>query len=800
MLATLSTDLRIACRTVLRTRGFAGAAIVTLGLGMTLSVSVLIVMNAYLFRTLPYPGATRLYSVRYAAPGQQPPDKLEALNWASLGDVIEDPIAWDLDMFYLIGDDQAMRAPGAWVTPGFVRGLGIQPAIGRGFGPDAFLPNSPNVAVISHRLWQSRYAGDPNVVGRRFEAYVSDRPDEAETFTIIGVMPSGFWHLNDYTDVLAPLRAQTYPYLVRLRDGVSPTVAAERISSLVRSGAVVRDGGWQVELVSTHEAYVARLRPVLRAVAVAAGLVLLVTWANVAGLLLIRSTERRKEIAVRMALGAGRGSIARLLTVEALLLGAGATSLGLLVAGLALPWLAPLIQRELGRTAPGGAASFSIDASVVILASLCGLMTALICGLAPLAASWRVSLMGGLRAGGRSATEGRGSQRTRSILIALEVAASLVLLAGSTLMIQSVIRLLRVDLGIRPDRVLSVPVALRQRTYPDEPTRLEFFERALSRVGGIPGVEAVALGNWWPLQPPQPQRIDADRSGNLTTLRGGVMAVSGEYFRTLSVSLVAGRPFSPADRLGSEPVAIVSETLARRVSGGNAVGERVRVVPENDDDPGESVFRRVVGIARDVRQAPTDEDLADLYLPVLQTPRRFGWVYVRTAGSPVSWLPQIRSVFREIDPEVSLNTAAPLQAAIDEQLSRPKFLAWLLAGFAVVSALLALVGIYGVIAYALRQREREIAVRMAVGADSRRIVGLFLRQGGSVLLAGLAIGVLGAAGAGRALESQLFGVRPTEPMTLAMTALAFAFAGCIAIWWPASRAAATDPAAALKDE
>jgi hypothetical protein len=183
----------------------------------------------------------------------------------------------------------------------------------------------------------------------------------------------------------------------------------------------------------------------------------------------------------------------------------------------------------------------------------------------------------------------------------------------------------------------------------------------------------------------------------------------------------------------------VSETLARRVSGGNAVGERVRVVPENDDDPGESVFRRVVGIARDVRQAPTDEDLADLYLPVLQTPRRFGWVYVRTAGSPVSWLPQIRSVFREIDPEVSLNTAAPLQAAIDEQLSRPKFLAWLLAGFAVVSALLALVGIYGVIAYALRQREREIAVRMAVGADSRRIVGLFLRQGGSVLLAGLAM-------------------------------------------------------------
>ncbi len=768
---------------------------------MTLAVAVLIVMNAYLFRTLPYPGANRLYSVRYAVPGQQPPDNLETLNWPSLADVIEDPIAWDLDMFYLIGDGPATRAPGAWVTPGFVRGLGIQPAIGRGFEHEAFLPNSPNVAIISHRLWQSRYSGDPNVVGRRFEAYVSDRPDEAETFTIIGVMSPGFWHLNDYTDILAPLRAATYPYLVRLRDGVPSGVAAERISALVRSGTTVRDSDWHLELVSTHEAYVARLRPILRAVAVAASLVLLVTWANVAGLLLIRATERRKEIAVRMALGGGRGAIARLLTIEALVLGAGATALGLLVAGLALPWLAPLIQRELGRTAPGGASSFSIDTSVVIVASLCGLMTALICGLAPLAASWRVSLMGGLRAGGRSATEGRGSQRTRSMLIALEVAASLALLTGSTLMIESVVKLLHVDFGIRPDRVLSVPLALRQRTYPDEATRLTFFERALSRVAAIPGVEAAALGNWWPLQVPRPRTIEAERSGNITTVRAGVMAVSGEYFCTLAVPLVAGQAFTPADRLGGEPVAIVSETLARRMSpGGNAVGERVRVMPENDDDAGQSVFRRVVGIARDVRQAPTDEDLADLYLPMLQTPGRFSWVYVRTAGSPSSWLPQIQSVFGEIDPEVSLTTAAPLQAAIDEQLSRPKFLAWLLAGFASVSALLALVGVYGVIAYAVRQREREIAVRMAVGADSRRIVALFLRQGGLVLLAGLGIGLLGAAGTGRALESQLFGVHPTQPMTLAMTALAFAFAGCIAIWWPASRAAATDPAAALKDE
>jgi putative ABC transport system permease protein len=796
----LTNDLRIAIRTLVKTRGFTVVAISTLALGMTLCAAVLLVLNAYLFKSLPYPAAQRLYSVRYGVPGQEQPENMEALDWRSLNDVIEHPIAWDLDVFYLIGGEQTESAPGAWVTPGFVDGLGIQPAIGRGFDADAFLPNSPNVALISHRLWQQRYGGDPNIMGRRFEAYVSDRPDEAETFTIIGVMPADFWHLNTYTEILAPLRAPTYPYMVRLREGVPPDVAAARVTALVRGGTMVKSPEWQVELVSTHGAYVQRLLPILRALAAAAALVLLVSWANVAGLLLIRATRRQKEIAVRMALGAGRAAIARLLIIETLVLGAAATLVGLLASGLLLQWLAPLIQRELGRPAPGGLTAFSIDSTVVLAAAAFGLIAALACGLAPLVATWRPGVHGMLSASSRSATEGRGSQRTRSMLIVLEVAASLALLSGSILMMQSVVRLLQVDFGIRADRVLSTSMTLRQRNYPDGPRRLAFVERVLPRLEAIPGVESVAFGDMWPLQPPRSRPVEGDRTGTRIAGRVGVFGVTARYFSTLNMQFAAGRVFSDADRLGSEPVAIVSESLARLMwPDGDAIGAHIFYAPD-DDTNSPPVGRRIVGIVRDVRQAPVDDERADLYLPLLQSPGRFAFIYVRTTGTPAAWVPQIRAAIGEIDPEIAMNTPRPLQTLIDEQLSRPKFLAWLLAGFAATAAVLALIGVYGVIAYAVRQREREIAVRMAVGADSRIITQLFLKQGAVVLLAGLALGLLAALGAGRALESQLFGVRPGEPLTLALAALSFAAAGGVAIWWPARRAAGTDPAAALKDE
>jgi putative ABC transport system permease protein len=798
---TVLTDLRIALRTLFKAKGFSAAAVLSLGLGLTLCTAGLASVNAYLVRGLPYPGAERLCSVRYAAPGADRPDDLERLNWASLADVIDHPIAWDLDMFYLVGGDHPESAPGAWVTPDFVEGLGVRPALGRGLDAPAFVAGSPQVALISHRLWQSRFGGNPGIIGQKFDAYVSDRPEEAESFTIAGVLPADFWHTNPYTDILAPLRAPTYPYMVRLREGTSRAEAAARITALVRAGTPGLPPEWHASVTSTHDEYVARVRPILKAVSAAAALVLLVALANVAALVLIRATRRQKEIAVRMALGAGRGAIARLFLLEALLLGAAATVIALAAGALTMNLLGPMIQRELGRSAPGGPAAFGIDGTVISGAVACGLLTVLACGLAPLAASWRAGLLAGLHSGSRTTTEGRGSHRTRSVLIALEVAASLALLGGSTLMIQSVAALMRSDPGIRPDRVLSSSIMLRQRRYPDAASRLAFFERASSRMAAIAGVESVALATSWPLQALRPQAVEMEPPGDASVMRVSVAAVSPAYFETMGVPMASGRAFEPSDRPGTEPVAIVSEALARRISpDGRALGTRVRVPEEDVARNVRTVVRQVVGIAANVRQTPADEDLSDLYVPLPQIPTRFAMMYVRTSGAPAGWLPQIRAAFKEIDPEIPLNTARPLQAAFDEQLARPAFLAWLLAGFAMVAAMLALVGVYGVIAYAVRQREREIAVRIAIGAEPRAITALFVKQGSLVLLAGLVLGVGGAIGAGRTLESQLFGISPGDPLSLAASTGGFAMAGFLALWWPARRAARTDPAMALKEE
>ncbi len=795
------TDLRFAVRSLAKERSSTTTIVLTLGLAMTLCIIVLAVVNAYLLHDLPYPAADRLHYVRYATPGQADPRGMNTLDWASLDDVIEQPIAWDLDVFYMLGGEQAESVSGAWVTPGFMQGLGIVPALGRGFDAAAFRPGGGNAALISHRLWSSRFQRDPSVVGRTFTAYVSDRPQEAESFTIVGVLPERFWHFNPYTDILAPLRAPTYPYMVRLRAGVSPDTAAARITSLVRNGVRNVPSNWSASIVGAHDQYVASVRPMLRTVSAAAALVLLVACGNVATLLLMRATRRQKEIAVRAALGAGRGAIARMLLAEATVLGGAASLLAVFVTWLALDSLTPLIQQQLGRTVPRGASAVAIDARLLVIAISLGILTAVFCALAPLVTSLRPRLLGALQSGGRTATEGRRSQRIRAALIVLEVAASVTLVAGSTLMLRTVITLLQTDLGFKGDRILNASVTLRPNRYPDAQSRLAVLERASARLSAIAGAESVAMTTAWPLQQGRLQPVASADASERTASRAAVQGITDAYFGTLDMPLVAGRAFTGADRVGAEPVAVVSETLARRLwPGGNALKSRL-VVPQ-DRDGGEPVqsARLIVGVVKDVRQFPADDDLADVYVPMLQAPPRFAFVLLRTAGAPSNWITPVQAAFRDIDPEIAAPAGRPLQAGIDNATARPRFLVLLLGTFAVAAVLLALVGVYGVVAYAVRQREREIAVRLAIGAEPAQITRLFVSQGGAVLLAGLMLGVAGALAAGRLLESQLVGVTPSDPVALAAAVGAFATAGLFAIWWPSRHAAATDPAIALRFE
>jgi putative ABC transport system permease protein len=790
-------DLRLAVRSLARARGFAAAVVVTLALAVALATSLAAIVNAYLIRPLPYPAADRLHTVSYARPGQDMPRGLAELHWDAVADVVEHPISWDLDVFYLIGGDHPERAPGAWVTRGFMDGLGIQPALGRAFAPEEYVPGGPQVALLSDALWRRRFGGDSGVVGRSFEAYVSDRPDDPELFTVIGVLAPGFWHVNPYTEVLTPLRAPSYPYLVRLREGVSARTAEQRLTALVGGGRAAREVIQPVELRPVQVQYTQSLRPILNAIAGAVGIVLLIGGANVAFLAVIRALRRRRELAVRFALGAGRGRVARLLIMEALVLVGAAATLGIALGAVLLRLLAPALEQQLGRRVPGGASALSIDGTVALATGAVLLLLTVALSAGPVLVTSRRPLFALLRRGKQCGAESARGRRARAGLIAVEVAGSLALLTGCGLMMQTVLRLLMVDLGVQPSRVVTTGIGLRERTYPDAARRIAFYERLQAELERMPGVAAAALSTPSPLNETMPQPVGREGTGGVA----GVRAVGPAYFAAVGLPLLQGREFTVQDRGPAEPVAVVSETLAQRLwPGGSGLGESVLVSNQQVTGDTAVVPRRVVGVAKDAPQSPGDEELADVYIPLLQAPGRSAALVIRSGGAPRQWLGELRVMLRGIDPDIPVGPVRALTEVMDEQLARPRFLAALFAGFGGFATLLALIGVYGVIAYAVKQREHEIAIRIAVGADRPAIRRLFLREGGVVLLAGIVVGVPAAFGIGRLLRAQLYGVEPMDITTPVAAALLLGAAGLLAVWWPSRRASATDPMLALREE
>ena len=796
-MTSLLLELRSATRSLAASRGFAATAIVTLGLGMALCAATLAVVDAYLLRELPYPGADRLYWVRFAPPGQPSPRDLESHDWASLDDIVEHAIAWDLDMFYMVGREHTEPARGAWVTPGFMAGFGIQPILGMGFDAQAWTPGGPNVALISHALWTARFGGDPGIVGKAFSAYVSDRPDEAESFTIVGVLPPQFWHFNPYTDVLVPLRAPTYPYMVRLRDGVTAERAIARFSSLVSAHG--RQSAADVQFESAHGRYTLTLRPVLRAAMAAATLVLLVACANVAALLLVRATAREKELSVRVALGASRAVLARTLALEAVLITLGATLVAGIATAAALTWFGPAIQEQMGRPAPGGATLVSLRTMAAIVGV--ALVTALACGLAPLVTMRALRTTHGLQGTERTSTGGAASQRLRTTLIVGEIAISFALVTGAAMMLQTIATLSTVDWGLSPRRVSTTGLALRQARYPDAASRANVLARLIATLRATPTASSIALSASSLIQ--QPGLIDAGRTAaDAGATKTALHRVSDAYFETLGIPVVAGRVVNAADRLGTEPVAVVSATLARRLwSAQSAIGQQLVTTENRGEDDERSITRTVIGIAGDVRQTATDEEQADVYVPLMQEASRFVQIIRRAtpeAATVNSASEMARRAVRAVDPEIALNDTRLLEDALAAELQRPRFMTRLLTTLALISVLLALVGMYGLVSYAVRQREREIAIRVAVGAAPSRITRLLLGHGVGALMVGLALGLAGALAVGRLLETQLVGVGRHDIVTLAGSGLAFAAVAIAALWWPARRAAAMDPAPSLR--
>jgi putative ABC transport system permease protein len=794
-------DVRLAVRLLARGPGFTVVALSSLALAFVLVAAALATVNAYLLRPLPYAAADRLYNVMYAPPGPWEPRGVSSLNWKALEDVVEFPITAQSDTFYL-GDGAYAEARRALrVAPGFVKGLGVVPSVGRTLEEPDWQAESDAVAMIGHALWRDRYGSDPAILGRVIRVSVESKRGAPEAFRVVGVLPPGFYFGRDsraIVDVLRPLPAPVQTYVVRLRPGVSAAAAERRLTEAVRaiSGSLPSD--WTgVHLDSSHDRYVRDLRPVLRGASVAVAAVIGLVCTNLAVLTLLRSMRRQKEWAVRQALGSGHWRLVRMLVVEATVLVGIALTVGLLLTHVGLGLLTPMVEERLGRPAPGGASSLSVDGTVVLLAGVVGVVVALSLALLPiLAPRWgRVGDV--LQRGRTSTTDGRLMRRLRSGLLACEIAGTLVILIGSGLFVRSTVNMLRADLGFEPDRFVRSRIVLKSADYADGPAYFRFYERFAEAASARTNAPVV-FSSWPPFAQFPTLSIETPATmGTGTT--AGVVRVGGGYFAASGIGLREGREITGADERTDAAVAVVSASLARRLSpDGSLIGRQIRSL---DLTPGSSpgVWRTVVGVARDVRQGYFDSETSDVYFPFPPDARgRYGSFQVRTDMAVATLWPILRAVAGEIDPNAVVDE--PQVAATDnEDLAGARFLARAFGVIGSGALLLATLGIYGVTSYSVRQRAREIAVRIALGATRGAIRRMFWRELGWVLAIGVVFGLVLAAAISRVIESHLYVVPADDGATMLAACVLLGSIGMLAAWWPVRQASRQNPMAVLKE-
>jgi putative ABC transport system permease protein len=799
----LRGDLRIAVRSLRHSPGFAATTILSLSLGVALTASTLSVMNGYLVRAMPFAHSERLYRVLYDSAGHPEPRGLERVDWTSLSDVVEVADYSSLGRFILHSGNYPQEISSLQCAPGALDAIGVRAALGRAFSADDFRPGSERVILISDALWRERFGVSPTVLGKTIRVSAANSGEPPTEYRVIGVLPPGFRYVGndrfDPADTALPLTAPRAAYMVRLRDGVPTTVAAQQISEGVRSVASEIPAGWQgVRLESVHAHYVRDVRPILIGVTVAAALVLLIDVTNVAVLMLLRALRRQKEMAVRAALGAGPHRIARLLFAETALLCSVAIAAGIALTAITLRALGPQIEARLRRPVPGGVSALAVDGSVLLWIGAIGLLTVVIVTWVPMLGVRPTRLADSLRSEGRSGTDRPTVRRTRAALIVVEVAASTALLIGGGLMLRSVAHLVGTPLGYETNQVFRPRIQLPNGKYRDAVSFTRFYDRLEQQLAAVPNL-AFAVSTFVPFWEPPTQAVETDRGD--TMLRASVTSVGPDYFRTLGVGLREGRAFTPADRAGAEPVVVISESLARALTPhGTALGTRIRMRESSDTGEPRWIRRTVVGVTQDVHQTHEDGDLKDTYVPFAQAPSRFASVYIRAAGSSQQWLETLRTVVASIDPDVFVGPAPPLSVQVDTILAGPRFVTALLTAFALFAALLALLGIYGVTGYAAQQREREIAIRIAIGATAGSVVSMFLRDSGRVLVIGIVGGVFGGTAVSRILQSQLHGVEPFDPWTIAVTCVFLVTAGLFATWVPTRRVTHTDPMTTLRSE
>jgi putative ABC transport system permease protein len=795
-----------------RSPGFAAVAVLTLALGIGANTAIFSVVNAVLLRPLPYKDPAQLVLVRESLP------KLgwnfggiaaaETLDYIAGNESFSEMAAYTTVSFNLTGQGEARRVQAARVSPSLFPLLGVAPAIGRTFAPDEDKPGT-NVIVLSGAFWRRAFGSDASVIGQVV------RLDE-KPYTVIGVMPERVQF--PYTDetfaepveLWLPLalsaeesasRANNFQYglIARLQPNVTLAAAQANMEAVAarfqQQHPDIYQGDVEVSasVVSFAQQAVKGVRPFLLILLIATGLVLLIASANVANLLLARAAARRKEIAIRAALGAGTLRIVRQLMAESLTIAACGGTLGLLLS----VWAIDLILR-LGPEDVPHLAEASVDWRVLAFTTLVTLLTGVLFGLAPALQSARLNLTEAIKDAGRGSSAGEGT-RLRGLLVIAETAVALVLLVGAALLINSFVRLLSVPPGFNPEGVVVARTELPQARYPQPERGKMVYKQVLERLAALPGVQAVGVASNLPLTDDWQIGFRPEGSDESAVYTAHNAWVSNDYFRAMGIALLKGRTFSDDDRADSPPVIVINEAMARRFwPDAEAIGKRIRWGGWNREG-----WLTIIGVVRNVKLASLEaEDQPAIYMPTFQVPRlrRNAVFVVRTSGDPVSLLAAVRQEINAVDAGLPVYDLRTMNQIIAGSVAQRRFAMLLLVVFAVAALLLAAVGLYGVTAYAVTRRTQEIGIRVALGARPRDIAKMIVGQSLILTCGGMIAGLAISLALTRFMSSLLFGVSATDPLTFTLIPLLLAAVSLLASYLPARRALKVDPMVALRYE
>ena len=800
-------DFRFAVRVLWKSPGFSAVALLALVLGIGANTAIFSVVNAVLLRPMPFVDPGRLVSVRESSPQGQKDNVANPQNvsdWQKRNhsfEKIAGYIPFELTMS-LTGGGSPEEVPGNYVTRDFFPLLGVQPALGRNFLPEEELPNTPDVALLSDGFWRRRFGADPHIAGKKLMI-------GGNLTIVIGVLPATFRFPDVKADIwglttLHPERQRKGRYLApiaRMRPGV--TVSQAQADMNVIMAQLAREypdfnTNWGVTVIPLRQQFTGDLKTPLLVLLGAVGLVLLIACANVANLMLMRSSARQREMAIRTSLGATRARIVRQLLVESLILGIAGGGLGLLVAVWAKDVLLAMLPESMSVAKVNAVA---IDGNVLAFTVTLSLGTALLFGLLPALRASRPDLSDTLKEGGRAVSSSLRRNRMRAALVAGEMAIAMMLLIGAGLLIRSFIRLEHVTPGFQPDRILSMRIGLSNPRYKkDLKLASAGLDEILQRIAQVPGVVSTGsiqfppLGGmlpatgYWVAGRPTPNPSEAPVTG--------VSIVTPGYFPTMGIPLINGRLFTERDQEGTPQVTIVSQSLARQeFPNMNPIGQRLFV------EWGRETPYQIVGVVGDVKHDGLEKEVRPtVYFPNAQETQTIATLMIRTGGDPMQLAPVAEQIIHAYDKDQAIAKIQPLDMFLSKAVARPRFQSVLLASFAGLALLLAAIGTFGVMSYSVAQRTHEIGIRVALGAQRDQVLRLIVGQGLLLALIGTAAGLAGAFALTRYLRTLLFNVSPTDWLTFTTVPIVLCAVALAASYLPARRAMQVDPMQALRYE